>query len=84
METTSHEKALAEVVRRLSMRFADVQPDVVAGAVARAADQLQAARIREFVPVLVEKQAYDEVAAASANGSTAVPAPRSRRVAVTE
>lgn len=48
-----------EVAKRLRERFPTVPAEHVAGAVAQAHRELDSARLREFVPVLVEKRARD-------------------------
>lgn len=50
---------VAEVVQRLQGKFPDVAPDHVREAVSRAHRELDTARVRDFVPVLVEKRARD-------------------------
>ncbi|WP_246050848.1 three-helix bundle dimerization domain-containing protein [Nocardioides guangzhouensis] len=61
MDESAERQALAEVTQRLTARFGHLPPDVVAATVDDVAGQLQAARIREFIPLLVERQARDEL-----------------------
>jgi hypothetical protein len=50
-------KALDEIVDRLQERFPDTPRDTVLDAVEQARATLDAAKVRDFVPVLVEKEA---------------------------
>ena len=56
-EPPAAEKAIAEIVERLGIRFPDVPTSTIREAVTEAYDELKDARVRDFVEVLVEKQA---------------------------
>jgi hypothetical protein len=54
--------AMARVTAALCAEFADrVPPDAVQAAVAEARGQFQTARLREFVPILVERSARERL-----------------------
>ena len=53
----SPEKTIAEIVERLQKRFPDLPEATIADAVTTAYDELRDARVKDFVEVLVEKQA---------------------------
>ncbi len=50
-------KAISEIVERLRERFPDASPESVADAVEYARATFSAAKVRDFVPVLIEKEA---------------------------
>jgi hypothetical protein len=50
-------KAIAEIVERLRERFPDASPDSIADAVEYARSTFSDAKVRDFVPVLIEKEA---------------------------
>lgn len=50
-------KAIAEIVERLQARFPDSSPETDAAAVDTARETLSRAKVRDFVPVLIEKEA---------------------------
>jgi hypothetical protein len=54
-------EALKHVEQRLSERFPAVPEQRVRGAVMDSANHLDDARIRQFIPVLVEKDARDRL-----------------------
>ena len=54
---------LDQVVQRLGVRFQHLSPDVVARAVSDSAADLSDATVRDFVPLLVERQARDRLQA---------------------
>ena len=74
MDASAERDALNDVARRLAGRFEHLPPDVVRRVVDEVAAQHHAARIREFIPLLVEKQARDELRAHPVAGE--VPRPR--------
>jgi hypothetical protein len=74
MDTSAERDALNEVARRLADRFEHLPPDLVRRVVDEVAAQHHAARIREFIPLLVEKQARDELRAHAV--AAEVPRPR--------
>jgi hypothetical protein len=50
---------VADVVHRLQTRFPSLDPSLVATVVGDAHRELDHASVRDFVPILVEKQARD-------------------------
>jgi hypothetical protein len=54
---------VAEVVERLMARYPAVPHERIVDAVAQAHRELDTARVRDFVPVLVEKRARDLIRA---------------------
>jgi hypothetical protein len=81
VDESAERQALAEVTERLTARFRHLPPDVVAATVDDVAGQLQAARIREFIPLLVERQARDELRLHPQTApASSVPAPRAEVV----
>lgn len=56
-EPPTAEKAIAEIVERLGARFPDVPTTTIHEVVTEAYEELKDARVRDFVEVLVEKQA---------------------------
>ena len=91
METTTEREAakreaatreaaeLVEVARRLTARYRTLHPGLVLETVADVTDQLQGARIREFIPLLVEKQARDELDS-HLRAAGGVPNPRTEMI----
>lgn len=62
-ETKSHERqALDEVYDRLQSRFAAMSPQEVGAVVHEVADDFSDAKIRDYVPVLVEHIARERLA----------------------
>jgi hypothetical protein len=59
MDANAEREQLDQVTRRLSARFQHLPADLVAQAVAESAAQLVTATIRDYVPLLVEKQARE-------------------------
>ena len=59
VDDSAERRALDEVTLRLTGLFQHLPPEVVTQTVNDLAGQLQAARIREFIPLLVEKEARD-------------------------
>lgn len=53
---------IAEVQRRLSSRYADIPADQVSRAVQAAQARFAQSPIRDFVPLLVERHARDQLA----------------------
>jgi hypothetical protein len=62
MATEDEERAVERVVDRLSARFTHLPKQRVSQEVQTAYHQFDSARIREFVPIMVEKQAKDRLA----------------------
>ena len=53
---------IAEIGHRLTSTYADISPDRVASAISRAHARFAQSPIRDFVPLLVERRARDELA----------------------
>lgn len=62
MAQISETMLIDQVVERLSTRYTDVTPDRVADVVHNAHARFEQSRIREFVPLLVERRAQAELA----------------------
>lgn len=56
-EILDEDAAFAEVVERLIERFPHTSPTQIGDAVREAQSQFEQARVRDFVPVLVEREA---------------------------
>lgn len=61
MSTESEARALDAVRHRLESKFPATDPSVVHLAVSVSYETLRDARIREFIPVLVEREASDKL-----------------------
>jgi len=60
--TIEFERELVEMTRRLIARFDDwISPSVVAATVRQCADRLTGARVAEFVPLLTERHATEQL-----------------------
>lgn len=58
----AHEtQAIGQVRDRLHTRFSERNPDEVSGVVDKVAQRFAGARIRDYVPVLVERISRDEL-----------------------
>ena len=55
------EALISEVQARLVAKFAQLSPDHVARAVAEAHARFEHSRVRDFVPLLVERRAGDDL-----------------------
>ena len=64
MADLSEQAAMAQLRERLSNKFADLPPERVAAAVQRAHAQFDESKIRDFVPLLVERSARAELSTA--------------------
>lgn len=64
MPIEDEDKAIAEVIERVAEKFPDVEPEVVRETVDAKLDGFDEAVVRDFVPVLVEHEAADELRAA--------------------
>ena len=51
------DKAIAEIAGRLQERFPDATPQAIADAVEYGRTSFRDAKVRDFVPVLIEKEA---------------------------
>lgn len=61
MSTESEAHALAAVRDRLESKYPSTDPSVVQLAVDVSYESLRTAKIREFIPVLVEREASDKL-----------------------
>jgi len=59
MKDAQERQALDEVERRLAAKFPEVPAQRIAAAVSDSNAKLASARVRAFVPVLVEKEARE-------------------------
>lgn len=61
MIEVSEQTALAEIERRLALEFPEAAPDAIDAAVKRAYSRFAASKIRDFVPLFVEKHAREQL-----------------------
>ena len=59
--------ALEHVVERLSRRFANLDADVIRETVRREFEGYSGARVRDFIPILVERAVRDDLTAGTRN-----------------
>jgi hypothetical protein len=64
MADLSEQAALAELEQRLASKYADIPPDRVSFAIRQAHARFERSKIRDFVPLLVERRAHAELAGA--------------------
>lgn len=64
MAEISEDVRIAEVERRLATAYRDLPPDLVSSAIQKAHAQFEQSRVRDFVPLLVERRARAELATA--------------------
>jgi hypothetical protein len=64
MADLSEQAAMAQLEQRLTSKYADVPPDRVASAIRQAQARFERSKIRDFVPLLVERRAHAELAGA--------------------
>jgi hypothetical protein len=57
----NEEQAVADVIDRLVARFPDLPKERISDAVAAASARLAGAKVRDFVPVLVEREARGQL-----------------------
>ena len=62
METREEAHAISEVTRRLQEKFPDARPDVIDAMVRDLHHEFDGDPIRDFVPVLVEREAVTRLA----------------------
>jgi hypothetical protein len=62
MAAISEQMMVEEVERRLTDKYADVAADRIADIIQRAHARFDHSRIRDFVPLLVERHAREELA----------------------
>lgn len=68
MPDISERQLIDEVERRLIQKYAGLPPDQVLSAVQQAHARFEQSPIRDFVPLLVERRAGQELAAAATVG----------------
>ncbi|MEZ3162236.1 three-helix bundle dimerization domain-containing protein [Microbacterium sp. BWT-B31] len=56
-KSIDEERAVAEIAVRLQERFPDATPQAIAAAIEQARDSLSGAKVKDFVLVLIEKEA---------------------------
>ncbi len=61
MREFSEERAIGEVVARLTARFPSLDPERIATAVRRAHESFASCTVRDFVPLLVERHVREEL-----------------------
>lgn len=61
MREFSEERAIGEVVARLTARYPSVDPTWIATAVRRAHEGFASSAVRDFVPLLVERHVREEL-----------------------
>jgi hypothetical protein len=61
MSADDETRAVNAVVHRLAVAFPDLAPDVIAQTVRRSYQQFAGSPIRDFVPVLVERLAKNDL-----------------------
>jgi hypothetical protein len=66
MATTDEARVLHQVSARLHSRFPQAEPDRLRRAVETAYHELDGARVRDFVEILVEREAADTLSRGSA------------------
>ena len=66
MATTDEARVLHQVSARLHSRFPQAEPDRLRRAVESAYHELDGARVRDFVEILVEREAADTLSRGSA------------------
>lgn len=73
MADLSEQAALAKVVDRLTNQYSALPPDRVSAAVLRAYALFEQSRIRDFVPLFVERRARVELANDAMTASAEAP-----------
>lgn len=61
MKTEEEERLIAHAVTRLSAKYPSISADVVADAVASAHAHFDGHKVRDFVPLLVERMAGEKL-----------------------
>lgn len=61
MADLSEQAAMAQVEERLTSKYADLPPDRVSMAIQQAHARFEQSKIRDFVPLLVERRARAEL-----------------------
>jgi hypothetical protein len=64
MADLSEQAAMTQLEQRLTGKYADIPPDRVASAIRQAQARFERSKIRDFVPLLVERRARAELASA--------------------
>ncbi|MFA5709717.1 three-helix bundle dimerization domain-containing protein [Mycolicibacterium sp.] len=65
MAKRTEEELLSDVERRLIDEFTQLPPTAVVAAVEQARDRFSGSKIRDFVPLLVERRAYADLSHAA-------------------
>ena len=65
MTPEEERKAIDQVAHRLASHFHDLSPQIVSNTVHRVHDQFATSRIRDYIPLLVERDARDRLRTAS-------------------
>lgn len=79
MSGMSEQAQIAAVHQRLTARYSWLLPEEVAAVVESAHRQFTDSRVREFVPLLVERRAHAQLSALSGSGSGAAEVTVARR-----
>lgn len=61
MREFSEDRAITEVVARLTARFPALDPERIATSVRRAYESFASSAVRDFVPLLVERHVREEL-----------------------
>lgn len=69
MIDVSEQTALAEIERRLTVEFPEAAPDAINAAVKQAHSRFTTSKIRDFVPLFVEKHARHQLSRLAATAS---------------
>lgn len=78
MSELDESQAIDQVIDRLSVRFPNLDPDHIADVVQDEHGQLEEGRVRDFVPVLVEKAAKKRLKKEARESRTLVEQPQAR------
>lgn len=70
MSAKTEEQVFTEIESRLAAKFADLPPARVTTVISGARDQFADSTIRDFVPLLVERRAEEELARLLAGEAT--------------
>lgn len=75
MSESGETQAMAQVIDRLSQRFPSLERDQIANVVQEEYGHLEEGRVRDFVPVLVEKAAKNRLKKVAEESRTVVERP---------
>lgn len=65
MSEIAEKKALSEVERILGLEFPDAAPGIITAAVQQAHTRFASSRIRDYIPLFVEKHAREQLSRSS-------------------